>query len=640
MALLLGACAKPSKERAVVEAPAAQPQRPTVQEPMPPNTPQAMLNPDDMQIPVLEQSLGQPVSRAIIFGGNCEVGWERPGKKNMFFPSVHSLTASLRARHWETQVLFSNPTDADADQLRQLQEISGQEVQAATVDRLLRALESSLALPKGSQLLIQISTHGSPMHKDGEKGEVSHGICASALSGGFKALDGLTVPLYRDAEMMPIDFAPFVLRLKALRDRGIKLALTDSSCYGGGSVTALSDYACVLSEQARNRSSRNRKVELLDFFLDSKHLAHPSMNDAFWEYLTHEEFQNVNVYAAMQPQISSFSRPLDISESFAYFLGDVPDLMGSGLEAMVINEYNKFYDNAYAPNKNFGKELSYYIDGLLKQNDDAAWLGAEMAKKMGTDRLPSYAFLLRKFMEEAKVVSELDILDQKRDLSLSQVISRQRAYKELYNEISDKSFSFSYTVSERMSDVSLNLLDGDVLKMFLEKYLFLEGGKFNANSAKGLVRVEDLPIAYFDDATDAAELMIFDEDAETRVGEALDALDKRGFRGSIDEFRFELQAEILAAREASLTKIRSPLKEKIRKLRDLSASLVGHRWTRMIDYPIISSEAKLLRAYEFLAWRKRMAVKVNSNDAAEAKRIESFKRCEEFTFTDPTKLTD
>jgi hypothetical protein len=215
---------------------------------------------------------------AIVFGGNCEEGIvhkrldgqirddESYKPTNKFLPEMSELSAKLIQNGWETKVLYDSsfarclisyedprcekkqPSKGCCEkgidpQSWNMKRLIDAGVPAANVDygskvSLLASLNATADLiklePKGidHEVMLMIDTHG-----QGAKDNKAHGICLS------------------NGELLAMDDPGLIAALKKLKaSTHGRLAVMDDSCFGGGTIPALSNAlgpdTCILASQS------------------------------------------------------------------------------------------------------------------------------------------------------------------------------------------------------------------------------------------------------------------------------------------------------------------------------------------------------------------------------------------------------
>ena len=204
------------------------------------------------------------VNRAIVFGGNCD----GPTDRNSFLYNMATASSALSKNGWQVENLYSGasarctllhsdpkcsatPPSADCCPLgvdpqgwnvsiyAKIAGIAPEEIQVASKDNLVKALNDAQSLGPSDQLLILFETHGSPAVPAMLYG---HGVCGDgSVSIGAQKFDSDAKP------------DPFYGALDQLKAKGVKMAIIDDSCYSGGSITDFGSYGCVLSAGTSNR---------------------------------------------------------------------------------------------------------------------------------------------------------------------------------------------------------------------------------------------------------------------------------------------------------------------------------------------------------------------------------------------------
>jgi hypothetical protein len=214
-------------------------------------------------------------------GGNCESGYGRKGKDNIFLKSMASLRKKLTPE-WKTITLYDADPDGFAAELKnqKVQDANPLSVKPsssstlfAELDRLIE--ENERDQPEKNQVLLWMNTHGS-------KGK----ICIS------------------ETEIIDYDDPRLTTRLEKLKAHA-KLGFVNEACFGGGAIPPLSKYGCVLSAQSENFFSFGDPVSQT---LISRREKEFSLADLY--------LASMGSSALTSPQISGFSAGVKASNAF------------------------------------------------------------------------------------------------------------------------------------------------------------------------------------------------------------------------------------------------------------------------------------------------------------------------------------
>lgn len=166
---------------------------------------------------------------AILTGGNCnKEGAE--ALQNIMKSDMNHLGIALRRHAWTVDIQYSSDPSGVAPAVAQgaLPGKSSKKELLDSLDRIIAAQPQ-----KGSELLLAFMTHGSPAEGPGS----AHAICMN------------------DGSHLSMDDPDLSSRLQRLKTLGVRLGVTDSSCFGGGSRILEKYGACVISSQSENAPS-------------------------------------------------------------------------------------------------------------------------------------------------------------------------------------------------------------------------------------------------------------------------------------------------------------------------------------------------------------------------------------------------
>jgi hypothetical protein len=168
---------------------------------------------------------------ALILGGGCGYGFGGLGQE--MFEESFGFAENIKKRGWDVLILHSN-----SKRTKELNMISNNKYNLNnynlydfTKDNIKASLEKiNNEIKKDDKLLINIITHGLPVSS--KKGHTQgHFICIEdVLNFNVNQLKNMG--------------------LDAIYQKGAKIGIIDNSCYGGESIYAFNDIACVLSTQS------------------------------------------------------------------------------------------------------------------------------------------------------------------------------------------------------------------------------------------------------------------------------------------------------------------------------------------------------------------------------------------------------
>lgn len=192
-------------------------------------------------------SLGAAEKYLYFFGG----GGEPKGETTIFDNGLKEIGSFVRKSKWKTTLSFDGghtKTEAiAAKEFKGANNIGGftEASMKAALDDLLEKIENG-TLKKNDQLLLIIDTHGA---KKAEK-EKTHKI---AFASG-------------EPESISLDRLESVVSLA--KEKGIKLAIIDLSCYSGNTLNIENESACVISASGANHKAYSQSFDL-GFFIFS-----------------------------------------------------------------------------------------------------------------------------------------------------------------------------------------------------------------------------------------------------------------------------------------------------------------------------------------------------------------------------------
>jgi hypothetical protein len=273
----------------------------------------------------------QPERRAIIIGGNCE---DPDKSENSFLAPMIYETSSLKTAGWRVYPLYggsrercttagqssrcqapdninswTRPADCCGskgtprdehwvgDNLAKAAEMEPDKLPKSGKEEFFSALDQATTMPEGSELLISIQTHGAP-----RLGKKAHWVCLA------------------DEGALSVDDPYFLARLSKLKNSGIRVAITDGSCFSGDSAEVLGKYGCVITAQTSNRVAAGSLISdvLGEITGGMGYIPNASLDDVYSGVLN----ENLSLGVLEEPQISGFHPLYSLNENSARFITD------------------------------------------------------------------------------------------------------------------------------------------------------------------------------------------------------------------------------------------------------------------------------------------------------------------------------
>jgi len=178
---------------------------------------------------------------ALVWGGSCN--WDHVP----FAQQMSAISIGLSKNGWAVTNGFDEHP------------VEGHPTTLASKGALLEFLDDLVKNSKTSdEVLIYVDAHGSE-----ETSGKTH---------------GWSLP---DCGTLTVDDSDFTSRLQKLKDKGVKIALADASCYGGNSIKHLDKYGCVVSNQGDSESFGDEFGDSLVKKLKNKKSGSFSVTDVF-----------------------------------------------------------------------------------------------------------------------------------------------------------------------------------------------------------------------------------------------------------------------------------------------------------------------------------------------------------------------
>jgi len=216
---------------------------------------------------------------AVFFGGGEETPTQATSDPStIFLDSLTKFNDFAEQKHWETIYRHDGSHAQDQAELGRVSQGKGQPFTKATFQKTLADLKVKLEgrdpqdqLKSGDKLLLFVSTHGS---------DDSSGICHEVTT-----TDGF------------VDLADLKSIEKLAEEKGVKLAVVDTSCHSGRCINLASSKTCVISTAGFNEGSELDNESLLDQMKTA-----PDLESAF---LSSRKIQLLQFGYSGQPQIST-----------------------------------------------------------------------------------------------------------------------------------------------------------------------------------------------------------------------------------------------------------------------------------------------------------------------------------------------
>ena len=388
---------------------------------------------------------------ALSVGGGCDstLGGEMAKE-------TAKLNTSLKRRGWESGVLFGK----DKEDIDRVSKESGERfpVKPFTKKNLIEKLNIISEHTKpGDQFLLNIITHGAPGVTDEGKG---HYICLG------------------DNNLLSVNDPELQSALRSINQKGAKVAVLDDSCFGGGSVEAFKDFACVLSTQSSQMVSYALNdisdydvsfgvTSILRDLIDSslsdgeEDSLEVNLEDVFLQTLDKYPDRSGNWGLRVFPQISTDPEGNMTSDDLAYFIGESGELKQESsiqLEKDLVKKRAKE-----------GKRFDYPLWKLLEEKEDAVEYEICLKKLEANKKLNTFMSQMkgiaksmrRKYKRRAGGLVDIDfdiniIFPILQDLE--QKIGEIKQLRQSVDEISPKVKAFEEEASEFVRSVEKKYL--------------------------------------------------------------------------------------------------------------------------------------------------------------------------------------
>jgi hypothetical protein len=193
-------------------------------------------------------------NEAIIFGGVDPAN----SPTNVFQTSFVSLASAFTKNGWQVEPLFGSQADCtgcnsswDVDPIARAAGKSPTDIPRASKTELLRKLDSAIAaLKSGDQLFLEINTHGVSAFPGGHE-SVSLAVYDEADPNGSK--DGIFDSTGHQFGSMLVNDPDLIQRFRTLKNRGVRLAFGNDSCFGGPAAKLLEKYGCVITQTSSSK---------------------------------------------------------------------------------------------------------------------------------------------------------------------------------------------------------------------------------------------------------------------------------------------------------------------------------------------------------------------------------------------------
>ncbi len=568
--------------------------------------------------PPAQKLEGPAQNKAIVFGGNCE---GRKDRANMFFDSFTSLAGKLTRHGWNPDVFYSAKATEPAAAYETLSRAVGNHGQLAvgegTLENLFAALDSAMALPRDSQLLLVVLTHGGPAVESH-----AHTWCATytVSETGERKTVGMTM-----------NFAPFFKRLEVLRREGVRIGIVDASCYSGGAVETLSWHACVVSGQAQNRYARGHGItQALEQILDRTNAPRlPSLDHVFLAALAEARTNEVN-----QPAVTGFMNKNDISESITRWLSRYDS---SDVDSAFWNEQ---YDAAFPP---AGDDLENIQAYLLRPRSEPPVEDRALLASLWGDGV--YELQTHTRLEDAlKDLRRREASDRTRfaDASAEQLFVE---LKTLMEELRETRLEIHFRLPSALQRGAYRNLRLESLKEQLDIWVY--------DSGLTLHRVVRDEIVFHQTAMNAYADLIFGTPADWQKRDTRDYMARFGLvsvalaefpyqrvaerlpvpsglsLGEVTAAQTQLVAALSASRDAAVLKLDPSVKQKIDRYLEISQKLRGYvRSAEAIRFNRMQKVSLRLRAIDFLNWKREQLKPAHASSEA----ARQFQQCLDFKF--------
>lgn len=165
-----------------------------------------------------------------VLGGASGECLDRAKGQDYMETDTRFMSGALKKLGWETTTFVNNPKEGEGDMI---------------LESFLQSLDQA---EQGDQLLINFNTHGS-REDEGFNGpkRAMHGLCFQGRGG----------------EQVWVSMNTIKDKIQKLSAKGVKIAVLDSSCYGGGAIAPLAgENVCVVSGTPSNLTNQGNDVSV------------------------------------------------------------------------------------------------------------------------------------------------------------------------------------------------------------------------------------------------------------------------------------------------------------------------------------------------------------------------------------------
>jgi hypothetical protein len=385
-------------------------------------------------------------THSFYFGGGGE---SEDLQETMFLDELKVFYSVVEQKKWPITALHDGGHSSDDEWVRKNHENTVKNFSKNEFERSLKDTEKKVQggnIKSGEQILIFISSHGSAKSNS----EKTHQI---STNDGQVKLD----------------------RLKKLRDlaekKGVKLAIVDTSCYGGASLNLATNKTCVLSMSGDDYAYAGDSTRFLKALKTENNL-----ESAFLSART----SNGIYTATAQPQISSEAGELS-KNKLNFLKQDIHDPN----DTMILSSQDKNCKLLSPTNiSDFEKILAELNKGNIVGNQNEE---QEMKKK-----LLEYRLLEKQLFEIKSKVTHLNTAtckNLKRDMEICLTMSQIDANIEFFSAEIKNGNDPTGEVAE-MLDATLKIHDSPEFKKYQSQ---LEEGKVLAKQMyRGTIRVSEM----------------------------------------------------------------------------------------------------------------------------------------------------
>ena len=243
---------------------------------------------------------------ALTIGGGCDATLSTEMAKE-----TAKMHDSMTKRGWESSIVFGDDKE-DLERVRSHTSSSHLQSKSFTKAALISELDRIAgSVSKNDQFLMNIVTHGAPGKELADK---DHFICMG------------------NGQKISVNDPDFQAGIKRIHDKGVKIAVLDDSCYGGGSIDAFKDYGCVLSTQSSELVSTAiydwydpnttfGVTSILRDLMDRPEASSFNLEDLYIETLDNYSGR-LEIGLPVFPQISTDPKGNALSDDLAYLIGE------------------------------------------------------------------------------------------------------------------------------------------------------------------------------------------------------------------------------------------------------------------------------------------------------------------------------